>query len=311
MQYSYSEASLFHTVSLSNRFPVISDTFVKNGFQVRIAVICNDSVGVLAAGRYKDPRTEIGVVLGTGTNAACVEQIKQISKWSPGLDGNLLSAVNIEWGGFFSSALSRLNEDDVLDKSSHHPSQQLFEKMICGPHLGELSRIMISALFEKGVIFKDEGGVCNLTQPYFMNSPAVCEIISDETSSLNKAANTIERNFGVKPNQADIRAIKRMCEVVLERAGLLLACALSATIHHVRKGNRESRAPVVVAIDGSTFLKFDKFKNIIINETKRMLKLTYGNHYPSFQILSCEGGSSLGAAALAAARLHKSKNGRI
>lgn len=40
--------------------------------EVDIRIICNDALGVLAAGKYADPRTEIGVVLGTGTNAACV-----------------------------------------------------------------------------------------------------------------------------------------------------------------------------------------------------------------------------------------------
>jgi len=49
-----------------------SGTFTDTGLKAKIRVICNDSLAVLAAGRYQDPRTEIGVVLGTGTNAACV-----------------------------------------------------------------------------------------------------------------------------------------------------------------------------------------------------------------------------------------------
>ncbi len=37
--------------------------------------LLNDTVGVMAAGRYYDPATEIGMIIGTGTNACYVEKV--------------------------------------------------------------------------------------------------------------------------------------------------------------------------------------------------------------------------------------------
>lgn len=195
------------------------------------------------------------------------EPVKDISKWSPGLDGDLLSAVNTEWGDFMSEALPRTEEDLLLDQGSQHPGRQIFEKMICGQHLGELCRILIADLHTSGQIFKDSE-IPNLAIPYSLTSPAVCEIMLD--GSFKTAIETMERIFGSKPSQIDAPKIKEVCDLVVSRAGLLFACALAATIHHVRKGPK-TRTPVVVAIDGSTYLKFDKFQQIIYNETKRML----------------------------------------
>jgi len=40
----------------------------------------NDTVGTLAAGRYNDEDVVIGVILGTGSNAAYVEEASTIPK---------------------------------------------------------------------------------------------------------------------------------------------------------------------------------------------------------------------------------------
>lgn len=77
--------------------------------------------GALCAGRYADPKTEIGVILGTGTNAACIEKVGSVQKWVPGLPKDLPCAINIEWGAFTSEFLPYTKEDSVLDKSSPEP----------------------------------------------------------------------------------------------------------------------------------------------------------------------------------------------
>jgi hexokinase len=89
------------------------------GRPCRVAALLNDTVGVLAAQRYLDSDTEIGVIIGTGTNACYVERLGSLSKWSPaapgagdqaaGGDGR--TAINMEWGAFFSPQLPRCMED--------------------------------------------------------------------------------------------------------------------------------------------------------------------------------------------------------
>ncbi|CAD7700198.1 unnamed protein product [Ostreobium quekettii] len=53
---------------------MLEEAFDRVGLPAEVHVILNDTIGVLAAGRYEDDRTDIGVILGTGTNAACVGQ---------------------------------------------------------------------------------------------------------------------------------------------------------------------------------------------------------------------------------------------
>ena len=51
----------------------------------------NDTVGTLAAGRYNDEDVVIGVILGTGSNAAYVEEASAIPK----LEGELPKSGNM------------------------------------------------------------------------------------------------------------------------------------------------------------------------------------------------------------------------
>lgn len=51
--------------------------FKARGCAVEIPAIMNDTVATLVALRYSEPDTRIGIILGTGTNAAYQEQIKR------------------------------------------------------------------------------------------------------------------------------------------------------------------------------------------------------------------------------------------
>lgn len=56
------------------------NTHYKN-MNIKVAALVNDTVGTLAAHAYNDPETFAGIILGTGTNAAYVEQMGNIPKW--------------------------------------------------------------------------------------------------------------------------------------------------------------------------------------------------------------------------------------
>lgn len=179
--------------------------------------------------------------------------------------------MNIEWGGFSSEILPRVEEDFVLDRDSQHPNQQLFEKMICGDHLGELTRLLILSLYNDGLVFK-RARIGNLQQRYSLTLSSVCKILSDEIAPFESASSIVRQSFDIVPNQDDVKLIKKVCEIVVDRAALLVACALAATVYHVRRDGVDPGHPVVITIDGSSYLKFERFKNAIITETKRMLR---------------------------------------
>lgn len=48
------------------------EALVRAGMPCRVLALINDSVGCLAASCYYDQATEMGVILGTGTNACIV-----------------------------------------------------------------------------------------------------------------------------------------------------------------------------------------------------------------------------------------------
>ena len=49
--------------------------------RITVAAILNDTTGCLVAAAYKRPDTAIGVIIGTGTNASYVEDIRETHRW--------------------------------------------------------------------------------------------------------------------------------------------------------------------------------------------------------------------------------------
>lgn len=88
----------------------------------------NDTVGTLAAGRYNDEDVVVGVILGTGSNAAYVEEASAIPKLK--LEGGELPksgnmVINTEWGNFYSRCLPITEYDQALDEESLNPGEQV------------------------------------------------------------------------------------------------------------------------------------------------------------------------------------------
>jgi hexokinase len=86
----------------------------------------NDTVGTLAARAYKDPQCYVGVIFGTGTNAAYVEKVSEIPKWKgPNKTGKMV--INMEWGSFDDTkqVLPLTHYDLALDRESPNPGKQV------------------------------------------------------------------------------------------------------------------------------------------------------------------------------------------
>ncbi|KAK9760512.1 hypothetical protein K7432_015377 [Basidiobolus ranarum] len=62
---------------------------------VKVAALVNDTVGTLLAAGYAEPSTTCGVIFGTGTNAAYIEHVKDIPKWT-GSQEDAEMAINME-----------------------------------------------------------------------------------------------------------------------------------------------------------------------------------------------------------------------
>jgi hexokinase len=71
-----------------------------------VTALVNDTVGTLISHAYTDPQTYVGVILGTGTNAAYVEKVENIPKWKGGPVDSGLMVINTEESYFCWSYVS-------------------------------------------------------------------------------------------------------------------------------------------------------------------------------------------------------------
>lgn len=99
---------------------------------------------------------------GTGTNACYVEKTSNVECAIPGnfSEEKPYMLINIEWGAFGEGGVLDfiLTEfDRAIDENSINPSKQLFEKMISGMYMGELTRLVLEKVVNAGLLF---GGKC-------------------------------------------------------------------------------------------------------------------------------------------------------
>lgn len=109
---------------------LMQDSFDKYNIPVRIDAICNDTVGTLLASAFEKYGVRVGLILGTGTNAAYVEPKRKNE------------IINIEWGAFDKGLPRQPNVDLIMDSYTPNPGKQYAEKMISGEYLGEMVRLL-------------------------------------------------------------------------------------------------------------------------------------------------------------------------
>ena len=85
---------------------------------------------------WQDNRCRIGLILGTGTNACYLEDIKNIETINADhFPGQEHMAINTEWGAFGDNDeldFIKTKWDNAVDANSVNPGKQTFEKMISG-----------------------------------------------------------------------------------------------------------------------------------------------------------------------------------
>lgn len=98
--------------------------------KIKVSALVNDTVGTLISHAYSDPQTYVGVILGTGSNAAYVERIENIPKWTGGAVPSGIMVVNIEWGAFDQehNVIPMSDYDRLVDHTSLNPGKQTVNK---------------------------------------------------------------------------------------------------------------------------------------------------------------------------------------
>ena len=244
----------------------------RNNVPLVVDALCNDTVGTLMANAYqkKSKDCRIGVILGTGTNAAYSD---------PSLDDLI---INIEWGGFHQ--LPRITEFDMdVDKKSHNAGRQVLEKLVSGLYLGEIARLAtVKAL-------KLEGKPI----PPILKKPGAFETATI-THALSKDENMLKRSPLVDLGSTDsLRVFSAMGDAVLDRSAAVAAAVLAGVVQQATNGKKKMRCEV--GIDGSVFTKGHNYRERLLKHLRKF--------YPTQDIVLdfSEDGSGMGAALVAAA----------
>ena len=240
--------------------PPLREALKSRGFAGEITALVNDTVGTLASGAFKDPNCVIGVILGTGTNAAYIENVENIRTLPEELrkkGGEMV--INIEWGAFGdgSKSLPSCRIDEVLDANSRNPGKQSLEKKISGFYLGEITRLCLKELIEAKEIYADATIPDKLTNTAYSFES---RYLSDIEYDLSEDFNTIQRvesQVGIENSTLnDRRKLKEVCGMVIERAARLTAIAIAGT---TIQSSRDA-AKVTVGVDGSVYEHHPSFR---------------------------------------------------
>ncbi len=263
----------------------------KNINCIKVTALANDTVGTLVARSYTDPTCDLGVIMGTGTNACYREKLSNILKLRvPGPDGHMI--VNMEWGNF--DKLRLTHYDRQLDKASVNPGAMYLEKMVSGMYLGEITRLILIDLIKKDLILLNESDAAeSFKKKDSLKTDHMSLIEGDETTNLSKVEEYFNNSGISNSTLHDRTMLKRLCEFVSARAARLGAAAISAVITWM---DPELKDMHTVAIDGSLFEKYPGFETKMTD----VFKILYGKKAEKITLVHSKDGSGKGAAIIAA-----------
>uniref|UniRef100_T1JG59 Phosphotransferase n=1 Tax=Strigamia maritima TaxID=126957 RepID=T1JG59_STRMM len=158
---------------------------VKN---IEVCAVLNDTTGTLMATAYHCNTCLVGLILGTGTNSCYVENLDNVLTWTGVRDEPNQVIINTEWGAFGDAGeldFITTEFDNEIDSLSLNPKFQLFEKMISGMYLGEIMRVVLVSLINKGLLFNGANSP-KLAKPYDFATKYVSEIESLSSNSSGR-----------------------------------------------------------------------------------------------------------------------------
>ncbi|XP_006972785.1 hexokinase HKDC1 isoform X1 [Peromyscus maniculatus bairdii] len=258
---------------------------------VDILALVNDTVGTMMTCAYDDPSCEVGVIIGTGTNACYMEDMSNIDLVE-GDEGRM--CINTEWGAFGDDgALEdiRTEFDRELDLGSLNPGKQLFEKMVSGLYMGELVRLILLKMAKVGLLFGGAKSSALHTKG---------KIETQHVAAMEKykegLANTREIlvNLGLDPSESDCIAVQHVCTIVSFRSANLCAAALAAILTRLRENKKLARLRTTVGMDGTVYKIHPQYPKRLHKVVRRLVPNC------DVRFLLSESGSTKGAAMVTA-----------
>ena len=264
---------------------------------VKVTAILNDTVGTLVAHGYTNPACRIGLIFATGINAAYPEKVPLITKLDESVRNkypeNTEMLINTEIDIFGTEAYLPLTKYDLeLDNSHNQPKFQLYEKMLSGAYMGELTRLIAMDFIKAGALF--EGHVPEGFGEAWAFPTMYMSTLENDNKVDHKTSLELLSNFNCvnTPTLNDIAILTRICRIVSTRSASLAAVSIISLVDQ-QKLLEVDRDDVVVGINGSTY-EFYPHMNLRV---RRALDEWYGKEVSSKITLevASEGGSVGGA----------------
>lgn len=105
---------------------ILQEALQKRGLDnIEVLCILNDTTGTLVQGASLDHRAKIGIILGTGSNAAYLERADRVKHWEGDRHGEKNVIIDMEWGAFGDNGtldFIRTKFDVEVDNASLHQS---------------------------------------------------------------------------------------------------------------------------------------------------------------------------------------------
>lgn len=270
----------------------------RKDIDIDVVAVLNDTVGTLMACAFKNNSCQVGVIVGTGTNACYMERISNCSKLqsenleNDGFPDEMI--INTEWGAFgddHAIDFIRTPFDIEVDQKTINPGKQLFEKMISGMYMGELVRVVLVHLAQQNLIF--DGDCEAISQSHSFPTKYVSEIESDlaedEDRTFQKTIQILEDIGLERVSVADCINVAYVCSVVSTRAAYLCAAGIATLL------NRMQKPHVAVGVDGSVYRFHPTFPHILDRKIDELLDSNL-----EYELMLSEDGSGRGAALVAA-----------
>ncbi|XP_043840961.1 hexokinase HKDC1 [Dromiciops gliroides] len=258
---------------------------------VDVLALVNDTVATMMTCAYDDPHCEVGVIIGTGTNACYMEDMSNIDLVE-GDEGRM--CINTEWGAFGDDGCLediRTDFDREIDLGSINPGKQLFEKMISGLYIGELVRLILLKMTKAGLLFRGEKSAALYTKG---------KIETQHVAAMEKYKEGLQNTreilmeLGLEPSEGDCVAVQHVCTIVSFRSANLCAAALAAILTRLRENKKLVRLRTTVGMDGTLYKTHPQYPKRLHKVVRKLVPNC------DVRFLLSESGSAKGAAMVTA-----------
>ncbi|XP_044051786.1 hexokinase HKDC1 isoform X2 [Siniperca chuatsi] len=261
------------------------------GMDVEVLAMVNDTVATMMTCGFDDQYCEIGLIIGTGTNACYMEELRHVDLVE-GDEGRM--CVNTEWGAFGDDGA--LNDyitefDRDVDAASNNPGKQIFEKMVSGMYLGELVRLVVLKMAKLGLLF--DGHVSTALRTKGKITTAHVAAMEQYKNGLKNTRNIL-MELDLTPSSDDCVAVQHVSTIVSFRSSNLVAAGLAAILSRIKQNRNLRTLRITVGVDGTVYKTHPQYPKRLHKVVRRLLPECH------VRFVLSDSGSSKGAALVTA-----------